>query len=337
MTSSRSGDTAAHAAAFPNPFVAHAERFDRTPSPRPSRRGRAGLSRAPRRRAERRRMRCICSASCAISAARATKPKTLLARAHALAPEKAGIELTLGTVRFQAGDLDAARTHYEKALALDPNLGTAHSGLGQIALMRGDRDDAEQHFRIALRAGEDAQALVGSRLAAARTRGSRSGAAPSRPRRRSRAERSDDPARARPRVRQTRHRDVRRKGVRECAARQARSHCGAAGARVADAEGEALSRGRSRTTARLLSIAGPRIRRACWPRRRRARRRTPRRCRRRVSARRSRSIRGSRRRRVRWRGRCRGWAGTTRRSPHTTPISRSRPAITRCARRAPIF
>ncbi len=85
----------------------------------------------------------------------------LLARAHALAPDKAGIELALGTVRFQAGDLDAARAHYEQSLALDPNVGTAHAGLGQIALMRGERETAEQHFRVALRAGEDAQALAG--------------------------------------------------------------------------------------------------------------------------------------------------------------------------------
>ena len=85
----------------------------------------------------------------------------LLTRAHALAPDKAGIELTLGTLRFQAGDFDGARSHYEKALALDPNIGTAHAGLGQVALMRGEREDAEQHFRVALRAGEDAQALAG--------------------------------------------------------------------------------------------------------------------------------------------------------------------------------
>ena len=85
----------------------------------------------------------------------------LLTRAHALAPDKAGIELSLGTLRFQTGDFDAARAHYEQALALDPNIGTAHSGLGQIALMRGERETAEQHFRIALRAGEDAQALAG--------------------------------------------------------------------------------------------------------------------------------------------------------------------------------
>lgn len=85
----------------------------------------------------------------------------LLTRAHTLAPEKAGIELTLGTLRFQSGDLDGARSHYDKALALDPNIGTAHAGLGQIALLRGEREDAERHFRIALRAGEDAQALAG--------------------------------------------------------------------------------------------------------------------------------------------------------------------------------
>lgn len=85
----------------------------------------------------------------------------LLARAHALAPDKAGIDLSLGTLRFQSGDLDAAREHFEKALVLDPNVGAAHSGLGQIALLRGERASAEQHFRIALRAGEDAQALAG--------------------------------------------------------------------------------------------------------------------------------------------------------------------------------
>jgi tetratricopeptide (TPR) repeat protein len=85
----------------------------------------------------------------------------LLLRARSLAPETAAIELTLGTLRFQAADFEASRAHYEKALALDPNIGTAHAGLGQIALMRGENDAAERHFRIALRAGEDAQALAG--------------------------------------------------------------------------------------------------------------------------------------------------------------------------------
>jgi tetratricopeptide (TPR) repeat protein len=85
----------------------------------------------------------------------------LLARAHALAPENAAIELTLGTLSFQNGDFDDARAHYEKALVLDPNVATAHAGLGQIALMRGEREDAERYFRVALRVGEDAQALAG--------------------------------------------------------------------------------------------------------------------------------------------------------------------------------
>ena len=76
-------------------------------------------------------------------------------------PTRPASSSTLGTLRFQAGDLAGARTHYETALALDPNIGTAHAGLGQIALLHGDRDDAEQHFRVALRAGEDAQALAG--------------------------------------------------------------------------------------------------------------------------------------------------------------------------------
>jgi len=85
----------------------------------------------------------------------------LLARAHALAPEQAGIELSLGGMRFQDGDFDVARRHYERALELDPNIGAAHSGLGQIAMLRGERSIAESHFRTALRAGEDAQALAG--------------------------------------------------------------------------------------------------------------------------------------------------------------------------------
>jgi tetratricopeptide (TPR) repeat protein len=91
----------------------------------------------------------------------AAESADLLSRAHALAPDQAGIELSLGTLCFRAGEFDAARTHYEKALVMDPNIAPAHSGLGQLAVMRGERDIAERHFRTALRAGEDAQALGG--------------------------------------------------------------------------------------------------------------------------------------------------------------------------------
>lgn len=85
----------------------------------------------------------------------------LLARAHALAPQNATIELSLAALHFRAGDHDAARRGFEHALWLDPNLGGAHVGLGQIAMLRGERTAAEQHFRVALRAGEEPQALGG--------------------------------------------------------------------------------------------------------------------------------------------------------------------------------
>jgi tetratricopeptide (TPR) repeat protein len=86
---------------------------------------------------------------------------TLLQRAHALAPEDAGIELTLASMSFREGDHEAARRGFHAALALDPNLAGAHAGLGQLALMRGEQAVAEQHFRTALRNGEEPHALAG--------------------------------------------------------------------------------------------------------------------------------------------------------------------------------
>ena len=86
---------------------------------------------------------------------------TLLERAHALAPEDAGVELTLASLNFREGDHEAARRGFHAALALDPNLAGAHAGLGQLALMRGEQAVAEQHFRTALRTGEEPHALAG--------------------------------------------------------------------------------------------------------------------------------------------------------------------------------
>ncbi|HEY6940647.1 tetratricopeptide repeat protein [Dokdonella sp.] len=85
----------------------------------------------------------------------------LLARAHALAPDDATIELTLASMDFREGDHEAARRRFHAALALDPNLAGAHAGLGQLALMRGEQAVAEQHFRTALRNGEEPHALAG--------------------------------------------------------------------------------------------------------------------------------------------------------------------------------
>jgi tetratricopeptide (TPR) repeat protein len=85
----------------------------------------------------------------------------LIARARAIAPAQAGIALSLGTLCFQAGEFEASRAHFERALEMDTNNGPAHAGLGQLAVMRGERDVAERHFRTALRVAEDAQALSG--------------------------------------------------------------------------------------------------------------------------------------------------------------------------------
>lgn len=85
----------------------------------------------------------------------------LAQRAHDQAPERADIVLTLATLRFRAGEPDAARKLYEQALALDPNLSKAHTALGHFAAQAGDRERAELHFRTALRAEEDPQALAG--------------------------------------------------------------------------------------------------------------------------------------------------------------------------------
>ena len=160
MTSSRSGDIAAHAAASPDPF-SHMLK-DSIELHRLGRLEEAEQGYREHLQAEPNDVDALHLLGLLRHQRGASEEaETLLARAHALAPEKAGIELALGTVRFQSGDLDAARAHYEKALALDPNVGTAHAGLGQIALIGGDRAAAEQHFRVALRAGEDAQALSG--------------------------------------------------------------------------------------------------------------------------------------------------------------------------------
>ena len=67
---------------------------------------------------------------------------------------------------------------------------------------------AERHFRIALRAGEDAQSLAGLGSLLLERERSRRGAAPSRSRGGSRAERSEYPVGARPRVHKARHRKL---------------------------------------------------------------------------------------------------------------------------------
>jgi tetratricopeptide (TPR) repeat protein len=90
-----------------------------------------------------------------------TEALDLAQRAHAEAPERPDILLTLATLHFRSGDADRARQFYEQALVLDPNMAKAHTALGHFAAQAGERERAEQHFRTALRAEEDPQALAG--------------------------------------------------------------------------------------------------------------------------------------------------------------------------------
>ncbi len=85
----------------------------------------------------------------------------LIAQAQQLAPDQPKLLQMLGSVQLEAGDIDAARNAYERALALDPNHAGAHTALGHIAMMGGDRKLAEQYLRTALRVEEDPQALSG--------------------------------------------------------------------------------------------------------------------------------------------------------------------------------
>ncbi|MEZ5460276.1 tetratricopeptide repeat protein [Dokdonella sp.] len=85
----------------------------------------------------------------------------LIARAHDLAPEQPKLLLMLGSVQLEAGNIDASRSAYERALTLDPNIAGAHTALGHIAMMQGDTRLAGDYFRTALRVDEDPQALSG--------------------------------------------------------------------------------------------------------------------------------------------------------------------------------
>ncbi|HET9033850.1 MAG TPA: tetratricopeptide repeat protein [Dokdonella sp.] len=85
----------------------------------------------------------------------------LVTRAQELAPDQPALLHLLGSVQFEASNINAAREAYERALALDPNLAGAHTALGHIAMMNADNTLAGQHFRTALRVEEDPQALSG--------------------------------------------------------------------------------------------------------------------------------------------------------------------------------
>lgn len=85
----------------------------------------------------------------------------LITRAQELAPDQPKLLQMLGSVQLESGNLDAARSAYDRALTLDPNFAGAHTALGHIAMMSADNTLAGQYFRTALRVEEDPQALSG--------------------------------------------------------------------------------------------------------------------------------------------------------------------------------
>jgi Flp pilus assembly protein TadD len=54
----------------------------------------------------------------------------------------------LGYASRKTGDLDAAFSHYRKALAIDPKHRGAHEYIGEAYLMAKDPDKAEEHLKI---------------------------------------------------------------------------------------------------------------------------------------------------------------------------------------------
>lgn len=59
-------------------------------------------------------------------------------------------EVLLGTVDFQAGNFDAAESHYRKALELNSRSAYAYAHLGEVCLFRKDKEGARNHLKTAL-------------------------------------------------------------------------------------------------------------------------------------------------------------------------------------------
>ncbi len=81
-----------------------------------------------------------------------------------------GSWLAAGWAYFLAGDIQAARSRFEKTLAIDDTFGEAHGSLAALDALAGDIDEAERRMKIALRLDRQsfAAALTGVILAEAR-------------------------------------------------------------------------------------------------------------------------------------------------------------------------
>jgi len=89
-----------------------------------------------------------------ISTWRAARPYGSLLGYHAAVLEAYPQDATswngLALAREEAGDVDAARAAWERAIALDRGYGRPHSNLGRLALDAGDRVAALEHFEAAV-------------------------------------------------------------------------------------------------------------------------------------------------------------------------------------------
>ena len=82
----------------------------------------------------------------AIEAQQWTKAIDVLKKTVDIYPDSADTHNFLGYAYRQAGDLEAAFRHYQRALEINPTHKHAHEYLGEAYLMKNDLAGAEQHL-----------------------------------------------------------------------------------------------------------------------------------------------------------------------------------------------
>ena len=185
----------------------------------------------------------------------------LITRAHELAPEQPKLLLMLGSIQLESGNIEASRDAYERALTLDPNLAGAHTALGHIAMMKRRSEAGRAVFP---------HRPAGQRRPAGAQRPRQPG--PGQRRRRERAqvpgarfrpgpERCRHRLRPRPRFRQARHERIRRTGLPQRPAPQARPAACEQRARPAADPRQACRRGRVVLSAPCAACAAS----SFWP------------------------------------------------------------------------
>jgi len=70
-----------------------------------------------------------------------------------LAPSDFTVLVSNGVLEHDAGEFEAAREHFQKAIAINPNLDVAHFNLGLTLVQLGDNQGAKKEFESALELG----------------------------------------------------------------------------------------------------------------------------------------------------------------------------------------